>query len=61
MHTHKDTPERHTPLIRTLCFILRQMSAPWAVAQPNTSILPLWLACDAMIGHGDTVQQAGKA
>src|ERR1700685_2082971 len=61
MPTHKSTPERHTPFIGTLWFTLRQMSASWAGAQPNTSILPLRLACDTMVRHGDTVQHAGKA
>jgi hypothetical protein len=56
---HQNTPERRTPFIRALWFTFRQM--PWAGAQTDTSALPLWLACDTMVDHGDTVQQAGKA
>src|SRR5580704_6181612 len=48
MPMQKSTPGRRTPFIRTLCFTLRQMSAPWAGAQLDTSILPLWLTCDAV-------------
>jgi hypothetical protein len=33
MRIHKNTSEHRTPFIRTRWFTLRQMSAPWAVAQ----------------------------
>jgi hypothetical protein len=59
MPMHQNTPERRTPFIRAPWFTFRQM--PWAGAQTDTSALPLWLACDTMVDHGDTVQQAGKA
>jgi hypothetical protein len=61
MRTHESTPEYRKSLIRTLWFTLRQMSAPWAAAQLDTSILPLWLTCAAVILHGDTVPGSGKA